>query len=660
MATPGNDPFSGTSTRNLLQHIISPKIISDGTGGYKVKTDLINIDKSRIDELVIQDTDTANSNILTLSTVTTTSNIASTTSTGSPSVLTLNATRVNIDNPNTGSSATLKLQSDTNGDAYIQAGQNGDGGETLYLGTKDYTNTIQVTPSPSVVVNASTLSIDNPATVSSAQLVLQSATNGDGSIRAGTGGASTEKLYLGTQSTNAITIIPGGNVGIGTSTPTAPLHVVGNAVVSNQISADNVLVQDSVAGSAKIALTTDGSGNYITTNNSSGGTAALTLVNNGTFIKNPGNAGNGAILLQTDLSGNGYLRAGQNGGGTEGFYIGTGSTTVLAISSAQNVGIGTIYPAVKLDVTGSIRSTAVYAGPNYQMMAVYDTNTTSAMFGSKYDASPTLYYPIRINQNNSSGQVTRIFVDATGNVGIGTTSPGVKLDVSGVTHSSTGYYGGANYELTAVYDTNVSSALFGSVYNASSSAYLPVRFIQNNSTTANTRMIIDATGNVGIGTTSPGVKLDVSGALKLSTNSSPTNDNLGSYFFDQTNVGPTIAGAQFEVRTNGNNARLRIDGNGNVGIGTTSPTTKLQVAGTLSCTGDFTGKSFATFTANNTTAVTVTNTNVTANSIILLTVKTATGANAGQAYVSATSVGASFTVKSGAADTSVYNYMILN
>lgn len=42
--TPGNDPFSGTNTKNLLQHIISPKIVDTGFGSYVVKTDLINID----------------------------------------------------------------------------------------------------------------------------------------------------------------------------------------------------------------------------------------------------------------------------------------------------------------------------------------------------------------------------------------------------------------------------------------------------------------------------------------------------------------------------------------------------------------------------------------------------------------------------------------
>ena len=48
MASPGNDPFSGSNTRNLLQHVFSPKIVQGVTGasigGYDVRVDLINID----------------------------------------------------------------------------------------------------------------------------------------------------------------------------------------------------------------------------------------------------------------------------------------------------------------------------------------------------------------------------------------------------------------------------------------------------------------------------------------------------------------------------------------------------------------------------------------------------------------------------------------
>lgn len=42
-----SDPLSGTNTRNLLQHIISPKIVQGPTGTYSVQTDLINIDTLR-------------------------------------------------------------------------------------------------------------------------------------------------------------------------------------------------------------------------------------------------------------------------------------------------------------------------------------------------------------------------------------------------------------------------------------------------------------------------------------------------------------------------------------------------------------------------------------------------------------------------------------
>jgi hypothetical protein len=45
MATGGNDPFSNTTTRNLIDHVISPKIVS-GPTGYNVKLDLINIDNA--------------------------------------------------------------------------------------------------------------------------------------------------------------------------------------------------------------------------------------------------------------------------------------------------------------------------------------------------------------------------------------------------------------------------------------------------------------------------------------------------------------------------------------------------------------------------------------------------------------------------------------
>jgi hypothetical protein len=65
-----------------------------------------------------------------------------------------------------------------------------------------------------------------------------------------------------------------------------------------------------------------------------------------------------------------------------------------------------------------------------------------------------------------------------------------------------------------------------------------------------------------------------------------------------------------------------------------------------------------TFTANSGTAVTVADTNLTANSVVLFGLKTPGGTPAAPFLVTVTP-GTGFTVNSGGSDTSVYNYLIL-
>jgi len=54
--TMANDPFSGTNTRNILEHLISPKIVGATGGGYQVKTDLINVDTAYPNNVVVANT----------------------------------------------------------------------------------------------------------------------------------------------------------------------------------------------------------------------------------------------------------------------------------------------------------------------------------------------------------------------------------------------------------------------------------------------------------------------------------------------------------------------------------------------------------------------------------------------------------------------------
>jgi len=72
----------------------------------------------------------------------------------------------------------------------------------------------------------------------------------------------------------------------------------------------------------------------------------------------------------------------------------------------------------------------------------------------------------------------------------------------------------------------------------------------------------------------------------------------------------------------------------------------------------FQGRS-GTVTANGTSAVAVTNKLVTANSVIVFTLKTVGGTPAGAPYLSAVTAGSGFSIKAAAGDTSIYNYVIL-
>jgi len=188
------------------------------------------------------------------------------------------------------------------------------------------------------------------------------------------------------------------------------------------------------------------------------------------------------------------------------------------------------------------------------------------------------------------------YIDATNNrVGIGTASPGKLLDVDGdIKIPSTGKL----YTITAN-DLNYVN------YNtwATRSGY-GLNFY---TTGVNRMRIEDSTGNVGIGTTSPGAKLDVSsttgGKIRLTRTDTIviadevageiafyttdiTDANENAYIRavkDTLAVGTVPLDITFGTGVGGVvDERMRILYNGYVGIGTTTPTSKLEVNGAIS------------------------------------------------------------------------------
>lgn len=168
----------------------------------------------------------------------------------------------------------------------------------------------------------------------------------------------------------------------------------------------------------------------------------------------------------------------------------------------------------------------------------------------------------------------------SGNVGIGTTSPQELLHVGGRPTGSAGLMldgEGVKMRLLAFNGSRESFIQAGSDFVAGSTANINFTGMYG---TPN-HMIISSNGNVGIGTTSPTTKLWVEdsgdvGGVRIAIKDSDVNGRQ----WHLVNGGSSIQGiGKFSIRDGSVGAnRLTLDTSGNVGIGTTYPSTLLHVA----------------------------------------------------------------------------------
>ena len=265
----------------------------------------------------------------------------------------------------------------------------------------------------------------------------------------------------------------------------------------------------------------------------------------------------------------------------------SGGSSRLYVSSSGQIGIGTSSPYVKLHVNGDARVNNLMAGNaaagNTPAADIHiKSSGTDAKLRIEDSDSDNLYYDFLVDSGSGfslkEGSTTRLFVqDSTGYVGIGTASPNYSLDVSGTSRIA-----GTIHMYGAVRNYSGDFSLQNGVQDSD------ILFKVNDGGTTTTAMMVDgATSRVGIGTTSPQRALDVNGEIQ--------NNGIfrksGNVFIKSTGtstlIGPGGDGRisfHSSATMTASDEKMRINEDGTVGIGTTSPNHTLDVSGEVGAT----------------------------------------------------------------------------
>ncbi len=287
------------------------------------------------------------------------------------------------------------------------------------------------------------------------------------------------------------------------------------------------------------------------------------------------------------------------------FRFETNSVERLRITSAGLVGIGTSSPTQTLHVENG---NLINASTTFGASAIQTIRGTFAGAGIRElaigvtgDSPNNLYLQAR---NNSNTAQSLLLNPAGGNVGIGTSSPSQPLQVVGAIASTAQASSLTASSAFIDYNASFNGARIGSVGNTTGAAG-PIYFSQysSNASVGRDAVVIDSSGRVGIGTSSPGATLDVAGSVKTSSDIGityqPTLGNIAAIRLGPANNQAAIGynndgsldicprgGYSVVFKANeGGTERARIDSSGRLGIGTSSPAYALDVASSVAQVG---------------------------------------------------------------------------
>jgi len=410
-------------------------------------------------------------------------------------------------------------------------------------------------------------------------------------------------LKFGTNNAEVMRLDSSGNVGVGTSSPSAKLHLAaGTSATASFKLTSGTLLTSPQSGTMEY----DGSQFYLT----DGANTRRTIATG----SSAGTIDNASTINST---GNMSL-------------VPVGSVVVSSTTASTNSQTGALIVKGGMGVAGDIyTSGTIVTSSNIQGVSV---TATSGMISPYLYGSTVSGGSLYIDSTTHASKGNILLAPNGGNVGIGTTTPTAALSVT----STVGLIGSFTSTSASNSQLNFNSSTGKNTNIAFQNTGVDKWYVGNDSSNDRFRLhdgvsevftVLRSSGNVGVGTTTPGEKFDVFGNMRIGSTDSnyiafrgTTGDGAGSY--DHTYIGERVhaAGESSElllfkgndsdnasgpdrIRLAGGNilfdtyatpdapsgtfeavatspmisTKMIIKGNGNVGIGTSAPTQALQV-----------------------------------------------------------------------------------